>query len=272
MASNHKGEEPVGWVTVKGVHFPKWKDGTIGWDNGEEKLSSHSQHDFQKAIREAKTKEDISKIIKEAGNSGLSEEAMNKVMGTAYDRGQELKESTQSKLSGEVSFNDLMRATRDTNHIHFDKVVSYSLKGKNPPYGDNKKRDLVDRLNEYKVNDVVVDMYRDKSGANDLKRMQDAGFEIQAYYKGKNQGNIPARDYYYMKRKNTSASETVSKNSRYDTSRSNSLSPRIERKAGLVFAVSKDGNVLKTWKESEYTERKYQNYLKQLDKNNPNKK
>lgn len=65
---------------------------------------------------------------------------------------------------------------------------------------------------------------------------------------------------------------TTSKNAKYDTSRSNSLSPRIERKAGLVFAVSKDGNVLKTWKESEYTERKYQNYLKQLDKNNPNKK
>ena len=94
--NDHKGEEPTGWVTIKGVHFPKWKDGTIGWQSGEEKLSSHSQHDFQKAIREAKTKEEISKIIKEAGNSGLSEEAMNKVMETAYDRGQELKETKES--------------------------------------------------------------------------------------------------------------------------------------------------------------------------------
>lgn len=37
MASkkNDKGE-PVGWVTVKGKHFPKWADGTIGWQDGEE--------------------------------------------------------------------------------------------------------------------------------------------------------------------------------------------------------------------------------------------
>lgn len=38
MASKHKheGEEPVGWVTIRGVHFPKWKDDTIGWQQGEE--------------------------------------------------------------------------------------------------------------------------------------------------------------------------------------------------------------------------------------------
>lgn len=35
--NNHEGEEPVGWVTVKGVHFPKWADGSIGWDSGTEK-------------------------------------------------------------------------------------------------------------------------------------------------------------------------------------------------------------------------------------------
>lgn len=107
MANKKHQGEPVGWVTIKGVHFPKWKDGTIGWQSGEEKLSSHSQHDFQKAIREAKTKEDISKIIKEAGNSGLSEEAMNKVMGTAYDRGQQLKESTHSKKSKPADYKSM---------------------------------------------------------------------------------------------------------------------------------------------------------------------
>ena len=62
-----------------------------------------------------------------------------------------------------------------------------------------------------------------------------------------------------------------SRNARYDTSRANPLQPRIERKAGLVFAVSKEGNVLKTWREEEFTERKYANYLKRLNNANPNK-
>ena len=34
--SSHEGEEPVSWVTVKGKHFPKWKDGSIGWQEGQE--------------------------------------------------------------------------------------------------------------------------------------------------------------------------------------------------------------------------------------------
>lgn len=38
MANKHEGEEPVGWVTIKGKHFPKWADGTIGWQSGQESL------------------------------------------------------------------------------------------------------------------------------------------------------------------------------------------------------------------------------------------
>ena len=42
----HAGEEPIGWVTVKGKHFPKWKDGTIGWQNGQdEKPSKRSDNE-----------------------------------------------------------------------------------------------------------------------------------------------------------------------------------------------------------------------------------
>lgn len=282
----NKKSDLVGWVTIKGVHFPKWKDGTIGWQNGEEHNESkttiketkevdkikptnlqvfkENSNQLTKALEEAKKQNalemhytdatgqtytyywDGAKFTRDKINQDMAKKYGKKsgVYETSFKKPENwsdeiAKSSTESKnsrydihkleqdkkygndieLSGEVSFNDLMRATRDTNHIHFDKGVSYSLKGKNPPYGDNKKSDLVDRLNEYKVNDVVVDMYRDKSGANDLKRMQEAGFEIQAYYKGKNQGNIPARDYYYMKRKNTSTSGTVSRNSRYDTSK-----------------------------------------------------
>ena len=61
MASkSHKGEEPVGWVTVEGKHFPKWKDGTIGWQDGQEespkKKSSYTvMMNSKDGFKEAKT-------------------------------------------------------------------------------------------------------------------------------------------------------------------------------------------------------------------------
>lgn len=38
MAKNNGKGEPVGWVTIKGKHFPKWADGTIGWQDGQEDI------------------------------------------------------------------------------------------------------------------------------------------------------------------------------------------------------------------------------------------
>lgn len=42
--------EPVGWVTIKGKHFPKWADGTIGWQDGQEEESKNSNK--KKDVRE----------------------------------------------------------------------------------------------------------------------------------------------------------------------------------------------------------------------------
>ena len=62
MASKgkHDGEEPVGWVTIRGVHFPKWKDGTIGWQQGEE--STSKKKEYNDAV-EQMAKDHVKKIM-----------------------------------------------------------------------------------------------------------------------------------------------------------------------------------------------------------------
>ena len=94
--------------------------------------------------------------------------------------------STSNRISGEVSFQEI------------DKDVTVLPDGMIPFSG--KKRDLESLINRGNIQDVVINFYRDRSGSNDLKRMQSLGFEIQAYYKGEAQGSIPPRDYYYMRR------------------------------------------------------------------------
>ena len=91
-----------------------------------------------------------------------------------------------------------LNASIGTFDIAFDKDVTVLPDGMIPFSG--KKRDLESLINRGNIQDVVINFYRDRSGSNDLKRMQSLGFEIQAYYKGEAQGSIPPRDYYYMRR------------------------------------------------------------------------
>lgn len=102
-------------------------------------------------------------------------------------------------ISGQVSFSQIVKASDNT--ISFDKGVTMLPSGISPYYG--KKGDLADLIKRSGKNDFVINMYRDRSGANDLKRMQSLGFTVQAYYKGEQQegSNIPPRDYYYVRRK-----------------------------------------------------------------------
>ena len=102
-----------------------------------------------------------------------------------------------SNISGEVTFDKIVNASN--NSIAFDKIVTV-MPGNGAPYS-GKKGDLANLTAN--INDVVINMYRDKAGANDLKRMQNLGFEIIASYHGTQQegSSIPPRDYYYMKRK-----------------------------------------------------------------------
>ena len=116
-----------------------------------------------------------------------------------------LQNKRTASLNGQaksISFADMMKQATDAgNQITFGKIVTISPKGYIPETG--KKGDLGKLIDKYNVNSVVVNMYRDKSGANDLKRLKDLGFEIKSQTLGTQQegSKIPPKDYYYMVRK-----------------------------------------------------------------------
>ena len=115
---------------------------------------------------------------------------------------QNKREGSLSSQAKNVSFADMMKQATDAgNQITFGKVVTISPKGYIPESG--KKGDLGKLIDKYNVNSVVVNMYRDKSGANDMKRLQELGFEIKSQTLGTQQegSKIPPHDYYYMVRK-----------------------------------------------------------------------
>lgn len=105
--------------------------------------------------------------------------------------------SSNTNISGEVTFDKIVNAS--DNSISFNKVVT--VMPSNGAAFSGKKSDLANLTAN--INDVVINMYRDKAGANDLKRMQNLGFTVVASYHGTQQEGsaIPPRDYYYMRRK-----------------------------------------------------------------------
>lgn len=114
-------------------------------------------------------------------------------------RGSNSKFPARRELSGSVSFEQIVHASK--NSIAFSKIVTVIPSGYVPQTG--KKGDLETLINSYGIKEVTVNMYRDKAGANDLKRMQKLGFEIVAYYKAPDNPDsaIPPKDYYYMRKK-----------------------------------------------------------------------
>ena len=106
--------------------------------------------------------------------------------------------SAGGTVRGDVSFAEIVKAS--PNSISFGKTVTVMPDGKMPQSG--RKSDLGDLISKNNIKDVTVHMYRDRSGANDLQRMKDLGFEIVAQYKGKStSSSIPPVDYYYMKKR-----------------------------------------------------------------------
>ena len=87
MASKgkHDGEEPVGWVTIRGKHFPKWADGTIGWQQGEESISKKKE--YSDAV-ERIAKEHIEKIMTRATSN---KELYDEVEKRANEHGMDVK-------------------------------------------------------------------------------------------------------------------------------------------------------------------------------------
>ena len=104
-----------------------------------------------------------------------------------------------AKISGDVSFPEIINAS--PNAITFVKTVTVLPKGYIPESG--RKGDLGALIDKYGINDVVINTRRTRAGANDLKRMQDLGFKIQARYMDTPEpgSSLPPKDYYYMIRK-----------------------------------------------------------------------
>ena len=108
------------------------------------------------------------------------------------------------KTTGNITFSDMMKIAGDTSlsdgSISFNKTVTILPNGRMPESG--RKKDLGNLINKYNVKKIVVDMYRDKSGANDLNRLNALGFTIQARYMAQSTSSrIPPRDYYYLVKK-----------------------------------------------------------------------
>lgn len=80
--AKHKGE-PVGWVTANGKHIPKWKDGSIGWDNDDEekkekKVKSHDESKMSESHKKATGKDSKSSLtdqMKEANSKRAGKKA-----------------------------------------------------------------------------------------------------------------------------------------------------------------------------------------------------
>ena len=104
------------------------------------------------------------------------------------------------KTAGEISFEDMMAimgSDLSDGHITFSKVVTFLPNGYTPVTG--KKGDLGTILSNYNAKNVVIDTYRDKAGKNDIKRMLDLGYKIQAEYIAPDSGSaIPPKDWYFF--------------------------------------------------------------------------
>ena len=109
------------------------------------------------------------------------------------------KANGKQSISGDVSFQEIINAS--PNAISFSKAVTILPKGYMPESG--RKGDLGALIDKYGINDVVINTRRTRAGANDLKRMQDLGFKIQARYMDTPEpgSSLPPKDYYYMIRK-----------------------------------------------------------------------
>lgn len=130
-----------------------------------------------------------------ANSSGSLGNVNNPVM-MRLDNGQ------TTVVSGDISFQQMMNVMNEVgNHITFNKITTIMSKGYQPDTA--KKSDLGKLVDKYNVTQAVVDMYRDKSGANDLKRLFNLGFQIQAQSLGEENPNskIPPKDWYYVIRK-----------------------------------------------------------------------
>ena len=129
--------EPVAWITVHGRRVPIFEGESkadavkkaISGDTKSKTIGS-SVHDYQKAIREAKTKEELQEAVRQAGKAGLSKESMDKVMGDAHDKAQELKSQNIDNKERQIAENkqeaDKLNSENSTQSVHKRAVQELS--------------------------------------------------------------------------------------------------------------------------------------------------
>lgn len=104
------------------------------------------------------------------------------------------------RTAGDITFAEMMAISNSSlsdGTIAFNKITTILPKGQMPIGG--RKNDLGQMLQDTGMKRMVVNMYRDRSGANDLKRLQNLGYQIQAQYMGADTGSrVPPRDFYFM--------------------------------------------------------------------------
>ena len=111
------------------------------------------------------------------------------------------------KASSDDEFANMLNSVK--YHVSFNKGADLIFDNR---VVSSNKRDIGHILDKYKVDDVVVDVYRDKAGKRDLQRMQDAGVEIQEEFLGEDPSNseLPPHDFYQMVRSKKSVKSSKS--------------------------------------------------------------
>lgn len=104
--------------------------------------------------------------------------------------------------SGKVKTVDFTTIIRSSdNMIHSGKNFTISPKGYRPEMVN--KSDIANAIERYNIEEFVMDAYRDRTGANDIKRIEALGYEIDKQYLGtvQNGSKIPPMDYFHFRKR-----------------------------------------------------------------------
>lgn len=185
--------EPVGWVTVKGKHFPKWADGTIGWQDGQEDAG---EKPLTKKEQYKQYKDTVAGNIAKLKNSkDLSDMEKRRLI--------DANKKLTSKMSDLSDDGKLHSRLKVPSQYKFEKEGTYTI------HDGNTKRPVV-----YKYSEESFGL---------LEGIPGSEYTTHVFSDPKN----PGKRYYIhedelMKNSglvSTRQARTQSRNARYDTSR-----------------------------------------------------
>lgn len=226
MASkkNDKGE-PVGWVTVKGKHFPKWADGTIGWQDGQEEKEASkivSKKPLTKKEQYKQYKDTVAGNIAKLKNSkDLSDAEKHRLV----DANKKLT-SKMSDISDDMKLHSKLKVP---SQYEFEKEGTYTI------HDGNTKRPAV-----YKYSQESLGLSEGIPGSE---------YTTHVFSDPKN----PRKRYYIhedelMKNSelvSTRQARTQSSNARYDTSRA------TKKNGATAEDITRDKETFRKAKEQE---------------------